>query len=72
LARAGEINLRFDQRGASLRVLHFLKIRSQFEPADGVDPHFESRDAEQTPFGVGERLHEIPLFVSSRSVAFLK
>src|SRR5947209_9283616 len=41
LALVGEINLCFDQRGAGLRFFDLLKSRSQFEPADGVDPHLE-------------------------------
>ena len=42
----------------------------EFEAADGVDAHFERGNAEETPFGVGERLDEFALVVADGRVVF--
>ncbi|MBV9300709.1 MAG: hypothetical protein JOY62_09370 [Acidobacteriaceae bacterium] len=56
--------MRFDKRGADLGVFFVLELLGKREAADGVDAHFERRDAEQAPFGVGERLRESGFFIA--------
>ena len=42
------------------------ELIGEFEAADGVDAGFERGDAEQAPFGIGDRLDERFFFVGSR------
>ena len=49
--------MRFDQRGADGLVL-IGEQANEFKAAEGVDAGFERGDAQQAPFGIGERLDE--------------
>ncbi len=52
-----------DEMLADFRLV-LIEFCSEIEPAERVDAHFERGDAEQTPFGVGERLDEAALFIA--------
>lgn len=57
LAAKSEIGMGFDEGRANGRILLFEEI-GELDPADGVDVGFKSRDAEQSPLGVRDGLHE--------------
>ena len=57
IAARGAKDVRFDQGWADRLVL-VREHASAFETAEGVDAGFERGNAQQTPFGVGERLDE--------------
>ena len=54
---------RFDHGRAGWRVGFEYAFASQFDAAERVYASFESRDAEETPFGVGDGLDEEFFFV---------
>jgi len=56
-------DLRFDHSGASSGVRFGGEFAGEFVAADGIETRFESGDAEETPFGVGNGLDEVLFFV---------
>ena len=49
----------FEHGGAELGVRFLRNFGGEFGAAEGVETRFESRDAEEAPFGVGDRLREV-------------
>ena len=63
LALIGNKDFGIEQMGAG-GFFFVGKEVGKFEPAEGVDTHFERGDAQQTPLGIGQRLDEGLLFVA--------
>ena len=60
-----------DQKRLGFEVVLFKEL-GEFDAAFGEDGVFESRDAEKTPIGIGDGLHELAFAETDRFIFFLE